>query len=170
MVVLLMGVAGSGKTLIGSMLAQSQNWNFADADEFHPAANIQKMSQGVPLTDGDREPWLCAMREAIDGWIKSGQSAVLACSALKQSYRERLTAGPEVEIVYLKGEPDLIHGRLSHRQGHYMKAEMLASQFADLEEPPDAIVIDIARPPDQIVSEIQRRLGLSDSRTHQNRC
>jgi len=169
MVVLIMGVAGSGKTLIGSMLAQSLNWNFADADQFHPAANIQKMSQGVPLTGGDREPWLRAMREAIDGWIKSGRNTVLACSALKQSYRERLTAGPEVKIVYLKGEPDLIHARLSHRQGHYMKADMLASQFADFEEPADAIVIDIARPPEQIVSEIQRGLGLSDSRTHQNR-
>ena len=164
MVLLLMGVAGSGKTLIGSTLAEALNWHFADADEFHPPANIQKMSQGMPLTDADREPWLRAMREAIDGWIKSGQSAVLACSALKQRYRDRLAAGPEVKIVYLKGDPDLIYGRVSQRQGHYMKAQMLDSQFADLEEPADAIIIDVSHSPDQIVSEIQRRLGLSASR------
>lgn len=166
MVLLIMGVAGSGKTLIGSMLAKALNWRFADADQFHPAANLQKMSQGVPLTDADREPWLRAMRNAIVGWIQSGESAVLACSALKQQYREQLTVGPELKIVYLKGEPDLIHERLSHRQAHFMKAEMLASQFADLEEPADAIVIDIARPPDQIVSEIQRKLGLPGFRRY----
>jgi gluconokinase len=161
MVLLIMGVAGSGKTLIGTMLAKTLKWNFADADQFHPTANIQKMSQGVPLTDADREPWLRAMRDAIAGWIKSGQNAVLACSALKRQYREQLTVGPEVRIVYLKGEPDLIHERLLHRQAHFMKAEMLSSQFADLEEPADAIVIDISRSPDQIVLEIQRRLGPS---------
>jgi gluconokinase len=166
MVLLIMGVAGSGKTLIGSMLAQALNWRFADADQFHPAANIQKMSQGVPLTDADREPWLRAMRNAIVGWIQSGESAVLACSALKQQYREQLTVGPELKIVYLKGEPDLIRERLSHRQAHFMKAEMLASQFADLEEPADALVIDISRPPDQIVSEIQRKLGLPGFRRY----
>jgi len=160
MVLLIIGVAGSGKTLIGSTLAKTLNWLFADADEFHPARNIQKMSQGVPLSDADREPWLSAMRAAIDQWIKSGENAVLACSALKQRYRDRLQAGPEVKIVYLKGDPDLIYRRLSQRQGHYMKAEMLASQFADLEEPPDAIVIDVSSPPDPIVSEIKRRLDL----------
>jgi gluconokinase len=158
MVLLIMGVAGSGKTLIGGMLAKTLNWTFADADRFHPAANIQKMSQGMPLTDADREPWLHAMRQAIAGWIQSGENAVLACSALKQRYREQLTVGPELKIVYLKGDPDLIHDRLAHRQAHFMKAEMLASQFADLEEPADAMVVDISRPPDQIVSEIQRRL------------
>ena len=160
MVLLLMGVAGSGKTLIGSHLAKALNWQFADADEFHPATNIQKMSQGVPLTDADRDPWLRGMREAIDNWIKSGQSAVLACSALKQRYRDRLAAGPEVKIVYLKGDADVIYRRLSQRQGHYMKAEMLFSQFADLEEPADAIVLNVAGSPDQIVSEIRRRIGL----------
>jgi gluconokinase len=169
MVVLIMGVAGSGKTLIGSMLAQTLNWTFADADQFHPAANIQKMSQGMPLTDADREPWLHAMRQAIAGWIQSGANAVLACSALKQRYRELLTVGPEFKIVYLKGDPDLIHDRLAHRQAHFMKPEMLASQFADLEEPADATVVDISRPPDQIVSEIQLRLGLPGSGTHQHR-
>jgi len=165
MVVLLMGVAGSGKTLIGGMLARALNCGFADADEFHPAKNIQKMSQGIPLTDADREPWLQAMRAAIDNWIKSGQSAILGCSALKQRYRDRLVASPEVKVVYLKGDPDLIHRRLLERQGHYMKAEMLASQFTDLEEPSEAMIIDISRTPDQIVSEILERLTLSGSGT-----
>ena len=165
MVVLLMGVAGSGKTLIGGMLARALNCGFADADEFHPAKNIQKMSQGIPLTDADREPWLQAMRAAIDNWIKSGQSAILGCSALKQRYRDRLVASPEVKVVYLKGDPDLIHRRLLERQGHYMKAEMLASQFTDLEEPSEAMIIDISRTPDQIVSEILERLRLSGSGT-----
>jgi len=166
MVVLLMGVAGSGKTLIGSLLAKKLNWEFADADGFHPAANIQKMSQGLPLSDADREPWLLAMRRAITGWIKSEQNTVLACSALKQHYREQLTVGSEVRTVYLKGSPPLIYERLSDRKAHFMKAEMLESQFADLEEPTDAIVIHISQSPDQIVSEIQRNLGLSDAARH----
>ena len=166
MVVLLMGVAGSGKTLIGGLLAKKLNWEFADADRFHPAANIQKMSQGVPLSDADRQPWLLAMRRAITGWIKSEQNTVLACSALKQQFREQLTVGAEVRTVYLKGAPHLIYERLSHRKAHFMKAEMLASQFADLEEPTDAIVINISQSPDQIVSEIQRNLGLPDAARH----
>src|SRR5207237_7323895 len=111
------------------------NWEFVDADFFHPGANIQKMSQGVPLTDADREPWLLAMRRAITGWIKSEQNTVLACSALKQHYREQLTFSTEVRTVYLQSPPHLIYERLSHRKAHFMKAEMLASQFADLEEP-----------------------------------
>jgi gluconokinase len=158
MVLLIMGVAGSGKTVIGSMLAKSLNWKFGDADAFHPAANIEKMSRGVPLTDQDREPWLRAMRDAICGWINSGQNAVLAVSALKRQYRNQLTCGPETRIVYLKGSPDLIYSRLSQRQGHFMRPEMLASQFADLEEPADAIVVDISQTPEQIVAEIKRRL------------
>lgn len=159
MLILVMGVAGSGKTLIGSVLAESLHCIFADADQFHPAANIEKMTHGVPLTDADRQPWLRAMRQAIEGWTKSGQNAVLACSALKQSYRDLLTAGVPAIIAYLKGSPELIYTRLVQRHGHFMKPQMLSSQFADLEEPGDAIFIDIAQAPDQIVTEIRRRLA-----------
>jgi len=159
-----MGVAGSGKTLVGAMLAKSLNWQFADADDFHPAANIEKMTRGVPLTDEDREPWLRAMHDAIVGWIESGENAVLACSALKQRYRDRLSHVPETRFVYLKGSPDLIYSRLSQRQNHFMKPEMLASQFAALEEPADAIVVDISASPDENVAEIRRRL--CDSSRH----
>lgn len=158
MVAIIMGVAGSGKTLIGTALAKSLNWKFADADDFHPAANIEKMTRGIPLTDKDREPWLRAMRNAIDGWIKSGENAVLACSALKQRYRDQLIHIPETRFVYLKGSPDLIYSRLSLRQDHFMKPEMLASQFTDLEEPADAMILDISGSPEEIVAEIKRRL------------
>src|SRR4051812_39126901 len=115
MLVLIMGVAGSGKTLIGSMLADSIGWKFADADTFHPAANVEKMSHGIPLTDADREPWLRNMQQAISGWINSGQSVVLACSALKQRYREQLARGHELKVVYLKGDFELIYSRLVAR-------------------------------------------------------
>jgi gluconokinase len=158
MVLLMMGVAGSGKTLIGSMLAKSLNWTFADADEFHPPANIEKMSRGIPLTDEDREPWLRAMRAAIDGWTRSGENAVLASSALKQRYREILTSGTPTRTIFLKGSPDLIHRRLLERHNHFMKSEMLTSQFADLEEPADAMVVDISQTPEQIVATIKQNL------------
>lgn len=158
MVLLMMGVAGSGKTLIGSMLAKSLNWIFADADEFHPPANIEKMSRGIALTDEDREPWLRAMRAAIEGWTKSGENAVLACSALKQRYREVLTSGTPTRTIFLKGSPDLIQRRLLERQNHFMKSEMLTSQFADLEEPADAMVVDVSETPEQIVATIKRNL------------
>lgn len=158
MMVLVMGVAGSGKTLIGSRLAQFLGWKFADADAFHPAANVEKMSRGIPLTDADREPWLRAMREAVADWTESGQSVVLACSALKRRYREQLSGLYAMKIVYLKGEFDLLHSRLAERRGHFMKSEMLASQFLDLEEPEDAIVVDVSRSPEEIVADIRRRL------------
>ena len=104
------------------------------------------------------------MRKAIDGWNKSGEDVVLACSALKRSYRERLQSGPEVKLVYLKGSPDLIYSRIAARQGHFMKPEMLASQFADLEEPADAITVDISGPPEEIVTELKGRLVGSSKR------
>lgn len=160
MVLLMMGVAGSGKTLIGSMLAKSLNWRFADADEFHPPANIEKMSRGIPLTDEDREPWLRAMRAAIESWTRSGENAVLACSALKQRYRELLTSGTPTRTIFLKGSAELIRRRLLERQNHFMKSEMLTSQFVDLEEPVDAMVVDISQTPEYIVAEITRKLGL----------
>jgi gluconokinase len=159
MLVLVMGVAGSGKTLIGSMLAQALGSKFADADEFHPAANIEKMSRGIPLTDADREPWLRAIQQALCKWSAAGEDAVLTCSALKQSYRDQLSRDCDVQIVYLKGHFDLIHSRIAQRTGHFMKPEMLASQFADLEEPTDAIVVDVSLPPEEIVRQIVARLA-----------
>lgn len=158
MVVLVMGVAGSGKSLIGAALAKALGWRFADADAFHPASNIEKMSRGIPLTDADRAPWLDGMREAIAKWSAEGESAVLACSALKLKYRDRLSAGQDVRVVYLKGNFDLIHSRLATRADHFMRPEMLASQFADLEEPEDAIVVNVTMPPDQIVARIREEL------------
>jgi len=166
MLVLVMGVAGSGKTLIGSMLAQALGCTFADADEFHPAANIEKMSRGIPLTDADREPWLRAIHQALCEWAATGRDAVVTCSALKQSYREQLTRGCAVQLVYLKGQFELIHRRIATRAGHFMKPEMLASQFADLEEPADAITVDVARPPEEIVADILSKLaGTSNAGT-----
>jgi gluconokinase len=158
MIVLVMGVAGSGKTLIGSMLAESLGWKFADADDFHPAANIEKMSRGIPLTDADRSPWLMAMHEAIQRWIAAGANVVLACSALKREYRNQLWKGPELPVVYLKGDIKLIHSRLAARRGHFMKAAMLESQLADLEEPEDAIVVEVSQTPEEIVARIKSRL------------
>ena len=156
MLVLVMGVAGSGKTTIGKALAQSMGWRFADADDFHSAANISKMSDGVALTDADRAPWLRTMQQAITAWIDSGESVVLACSALKQRYREQLISG-DFAIVYLKGDLDLIYGRLAARREHFMRPEMLASQFADLEPPqPDegATEVSVEPSPNEIVDTI----------------
>ena len=159
-IIALMGVAGSGKTLIGSLLAQQLGWNFADADDYHPAANVEKMRTGIPLTDADRAPWLDALRSLIADWINQGTSAVLACSALKQAYREKLQVDRQVRVVYLKASPEVLAQRLLERRGHYMKQGMLESQLATLEEPADALVVDASRSPEEIVQEIRRDLGL----------
>jgi len=159
-IVIIMGTTGAGKTTIGTMLATQLNWQFADADTFHPPANIEKMSRGIPLTDADRAPWLEAMRKAILEWIAAGKNVVLACSALKRAYREDLRVSPEVKIIYLKGNYALFAERIRHRHGHFAGEQILAGQFADLEEPEDAITIDAALPPQQIVAEIRKQLGL----------
>lgn len=160
MIVLVMGVVGSGKTTVGQLLAEQLAWEFVDADSFHPAANVEKIRHGVPLTDDDRRPWLQALREAITGWLSEGRNVVLACSALKRAYRRELEVGPDVRFVYLKGSANLIAQRLRLRQGHFADDKILASQFADLEEPDDAVTVDIAAPPQQIVAEVQNKLGL----------
>lgn len=160
MIIVAMGVTGSGKTTVGSLLAARLAWLFADADDFHSAANKEKMHKGIPLTDADRLPWLAAMHDQIAKWIASKQNAVLACSALKRSYRQRLWDGPEVKFVYLRGSYELIAERLRTRKGHFADEHILAGQFADLEEPNDAVVADISASPDGIVDEICRRLGL----------
>ena len=156
-----MGTTGAGKTTIGTMLATQLNWQFADADTFHPPANIEKMSHGIPLTDADRAPWLEAMRKAILEWIAAGKNVVLACSALKRAYRDELRPSPKVKIVYLKGDYALFAERIRHRHGHFAGEQILAGQFADLEEPDDAVTVDAAKSPDEIVAEIRRRLAPS---------
>ena len=162
MVILLMGVTGSGKTTIGRALAESLQWQFVDADDFHPQANVAKMRAGVPLDDADRAPWLAALHKAIAEWLHDGTSAVLACSALKKSYRDELCIAGETRFVYFKGSYDLIAGRLQHRHGHFASETILASQFDALEEPDDAITVDIDRSEDEIVAEIMRRLSVPD--------
>lgn len=160
MIAIVMGVTGSGKTSVGRLLAQQLGWEFADADDFHPSANVEKISHGIPLTDEDRAPWLERLRIQIANWIVNGQNAVLACSALKRTYRQELSVGPEVRFVYLKGSPELIAQRLRLRRGHFADEKILASQFADLEEPEAVVTVDISQTPEKIVAEIRERLGL----------
>ena len=160
MVLVIMGVVGSGKTTVGGLLAHKLGWQFADADGFHPAESIRKMSQGIPLTDDDRAPWLGAMRSAIQQWGNEGKDVVLACSALKHSYREELRAG-DVRFVYLQGGARLIAQRLHARRGHFATNSILESQFADLEEPKDALAVSIDQTPEAIVNEIFSKLKLA---------
>jgi gluconokinase len=159
-VILLMGVSGSGKTTVGRLLASQFGWEFADGDDYHPAANVEKMRNGIPLTDADRAPWLGTLRALIASWIAAGKNAVLACSALKQAYRQSLRIGPEVQVVYLRGTPPLLKQRLRARLGHFMTERMLESQLGALEEPDDAVVVDVDRSPAEIGAEIRARLGL----------
>ena len=159
-IIIVMGVVGSGKTTIGSLLAQQLAWEFVDADSFHPRSNIEKMSRGIPLTDVDRLPWLQSIHDAMVRWRAEHKNVVLACSALKHSYRKMLRIGPEVKFIYLKAESHIIEQRLQSRHGHFATAELLASQLADLEEPRDAIAVNIDPPPEDIVAVIRRRLGL----------
>ena len=162
-VILVMGVSGSGKTTVGAMLAGQLGWKYAEADSLHPPVNIEKMAAGHPLTDEDRRPWLAAIAAWIDATVAAGEPAVVTCSALKRTYRDQLGAGrPQVQMVYLKGDRDLIATRLAARQGHFFTAAMLDSQFADLEEPaPDehALTVSIGGTPKQIVEEILAQLG-----------
>ena len=143
MIVVLMGVSGSGKTKIGRALAASLGWPFYDADDLHPPANVAKMSAGIPLTDDDRWPWLDRVVDELARAGANGGNAVLACSALRQVYRERLARAGDVRFVYLKGDLETIAARLAARSHKYMPASLLPSQFATLEEPADALVIDI---------------------------
>jgi gluconokinase len=132
---------------------QELGWRFADADDFHPAANVEKIGKGVSLTDADRAPWLAALREAIIHWNAHNDNVVLACSALKRAYRDELRAGG-VKFVYLKGSRELVLGRLRARHGHFATESILDTQLEDLEEPEDAITVSIDRTPDAIVAEI----------------
>jgi gluconokinase len=160
MIAIVMGVVGAGKTTVGKLLASQLGWEFADADDFHPQSNVKKIRHGIALTDEDREPWLDRLREAIVRWIAEGKSVILACSALKRSYRAKLCVGPQVRFVYLKGSAALIADRLRSRHGHFAGESILASQLADLEEPEKAITADITGTPEQIAAEIKRALAM----------
>lgn len=161
MVVIVMGVSGAGKTTVGQRLAASLGWHFYDADDFHPQGNIEKLKRGIALTDADRDGWLTSLHNLIHGLTYRGQHAVIACSALKQAYRDRLLHNQhDVHFVYLKGDYELIRQRLQERQSHFMKADLLASQFDTLEEPEGVLTLDIVQEPEAIVHRIRQELGL----------
>ena len=159
MVLILMGVTGAGKTTVGNLLARKIGWRFYDADDLHPAANKEKMSHGIPLSDEDRLPWLNAVRALIEKCLSEGTDAVIACSALRQAYRDVLLVDPaRVKFVYLKGSKALIEHRLAQRTGHFMNKDLLQSQFETLEEPADAIAVDVSGDPASVVDFIRTRL------------
>ncbi|WP_218082925.1 gluconokinase [Anthocerotibacter panamensis] len=158
-VIVVIGVTGSGKTTVGRMLAEALGWEFSDADDVHPAANIEKMQRGIPLTDQDRAGWLDVLKAAITVWLNENRKTVLACSALKAQYRNLLQSD-RVCFVYLHGSFALIQARLVQRQGHFMPDSLLQSQFDALEEPTDALAIDISLTPEAIVQEIRRGLNI----------
>jgi gluconokinase len=166
MIVVIAGVAGSGKTTIGVQLARRLGWTFADGDSFHPTANVAKMRAGIPLTDADRAPWLAAMTAWMDDIIASGQSAVLACSALKRSYREQLLSGRDQAVmVFLEVSREQDMARVSHRKGHFFAEPLVASQYEALELPDPAearvyLVATADQPPAQLAGEIIARLGI----------
>jgi gluconokinase len=161
MVVIVMGVTGAGKTTVGRALAEALGWEFHDGDELHSDESKRKMHLGIALDDADRAPWLAALRKLIQGMLLEGRGGVVACSALKQSYRDEIVVDPNlVKVVYLKGAKEVIAERLRARTGHFMNPDLLQSQIDTLEEPRDAVVVDISGPPEAIVSEIRSRLGL----------
>lgn len=160
-VFILMGVAGSGKTTVGQTLAASLGWRFVDADDFHPPANLAKLTAGVALTDDDRAPWLASLKALIDARLAARENTVLACSALKKSYRNLLLADPGcVKLIHLKGAPELIASRLRTRTGHFAPPALLASQLVTLEEPRSALVLDVSAPPAAIAADIRRHFRI----------
>lgn len=162
MIVIVMGVSGSGKTTVGRRLAAELGWPFYDADAFHSPSNIEKMRAGSPLTDADRAPWLATLRALIDERLAQGRDAVIACSALKKKYRQQLRDGrTDVRFVYLKGDRNLIAQRIAARRGHFAGSALLESQFAALEEPErgDSIHVDLFLKLDEIVTVIRAALG-----------
>ena len=162
MVIVLMGVTGVGKTTVGQALAQAMDCQFADADDFHSPANRAKMHASIPLTDEDRGPWLCSLQHQIETWLAQGVQGVLACSALRESYRAELAKGvapDSIRFVYLTGPTAVIESRLESRQGHYMPASLLGSQMATLEPPTDALVVSIAQTVPAIVQQILSALA-----------
>lgn len=163
MIVVVMGVSGSGKTTVGKLLAERLGWQYQEGDALHPPENVAKMSTGTPLTDADRIPWLHRIAARIDDWRSRGESGVVTCSALKRTYRDIIIGErPDVGLVHLKGSRELIGQRMAARKGHFMPAALLDTQFATLQEPaPEerAIVVDVGGTPAEIVDEIVRRLA-----------
>ncbi|MFI0479304.1 gluconokinase [Actinomadura sp. 9N215] len=166
-VVVIAGVSGSGKTTIGSLLAERLGWDYAEADSFHSEANIEKMRAGHPLTDADRLPWLRAIADWIDDRLATGRPGVVTCSALKRGYRDLVAGGrPGVRVVLLDGDRDLIAARMRARKDHYFSADLLDSQFADLELPgpdEDVLTAPVTGPPEETVARLRTALGLSPS-------
>ena len=161
MVIIVMGVSGVGKTTIGKALAGELGWRFLEGDDLHPAVNVAKMAAGVPLTDEDRAPWLEHLRVLIAGALEQGEDVVLACSALRRSYRERLAVHPShVRWVYLTAPAEVIADRLRARKGHFMPVSLLESQLTTLEAPDDALVVDVTLVPTAVVAFIRSGLGL----------
>ncbi|MEH2353729.1 gluconokinase [Nostoc sp.] len=169
MIIIVMGVSGSGKTTIGKLLADSLEWEFSDADTFHSPENVEKMRRGIPLSEDDRMPWLQDLQTAIKHWLQENKNVVLACSALKDSYRQFLVVdsdssanakGERTKLVYLKGSYELIQMRLQERSNHYMSEKLLDSQFYTLEEPVDTLCMDVAQPPQIIVQNIRTALEI----------
>ena len=166
MIVIAMGVCGTGKSLIGELLSARLACEFLDGDTLHSAANKSKMSQGIPLTDGDRLPWLQAIRQAIEAKQKMGQTAVFTCSSLKRMYRDILRGDDQnVQFIYLKGSFELLQQRLAERAGHFFDPSLLQTQLDTLEEPDvnEAIIVDITLTPKQIIEQITQKLGISNS-------
>ena len=158
MIIVLMGVTGSGKSTVGKLLAQQLGWKFFDGDDFHSPANIEKMRRGMPLNDDDRRPWLEAIRESIRQMVERSENAVIACSALKHSYRQMLRIAGEVVFVYLKANIDTVRERLRNRTGHFMNPDLIQSQFDTLEESEQALRVDASLPPGEIVRRIRTQL------------
>jgi gluconokinase len=160
MIIMLIGVTGSGKSTVGRLLAAQLGWQFCEGDDFHPAANLAKMTRGVPLDDEDRKPWLQAIQKVIRDAVEKRENVVIACSALKESYRSMLQVEGEVIFVYLKADSALIQQRLKKRTGHFMNPVLIQSQFDTLEEPNQALQIDAALTPAEIVLVIRDQLAI----------
>ncbi len=160
MIIVVMGVSGSGKSTVGSRLADELGWAFYDADDFHNEANRNKMSQGIPLTDDDRSTWLASLQDLIQTNINAEISIVLACSALKESYRSILKVHEQVRFVYLKGTFAEIESRLKNRTGHFMPVKLLKSQFETLEEPINAFTVDLTHSLEEIIQIIRKGLAI----------